>query len=171
MPVSGLERVINSLYRILKPINSVASSAGMGCLAAMMFLTAADVLLRYLFNKPIMGSYELIQYMMVITITVGLACCGLGKGHVTLDALTSRLPRRTRAIIDSIVGLLSLIIVLLITRQTCIYITTLQKSQLTSTVLLIPVYPFVAIVAFGVAFFCVVLMLHFLEFILEGMRK
>ena len=169
--MSGLERVINSLYRILKPVNKVSSSVGMGCLAAMMFLTAADVLLRYVFNKPIMGSYELIQYLMAITVTVGLACCGLAKGHVTLDVLTSRLPRRTRAIINSVVGLLGLIIASLITWQTCIYITILQKSQLTSTVLLIPIYPFVAIVAFGFAFLCVVLVLHFLEFILEGARK
>ena len=143
----------------------------MACLAAMMFLTAADVILRYSFNKPILGSYELIQFMMLITVTVGLACCGLGRGHVTLDVLASRFPRRTRAIIDSVVGFLGLIIASLITWQTCIYIIMLQKSQVVSTVLLIPMYPFVAIVAFGIAFFCVVLVVHFLEFVLEGMRK
>ncbi len=169
--MSGLERVIKSLYRIIKPVNNIAGSAGMVCLAAMMFLTAADVFLRYSLNKPILGSYELIQYMLVITVAVGLAYCGLEKSHVALDVLTSHLDRRTRAIVDSIVGLLGLIVASLITWQTCIYIIVLRKSQLLSTVLLIPVYPFMAIVAFGIAFFCVVLVLHFLEFILEGISK
>lgn len=143
----------------------------MVCLAAMMFLIAADVFLRYLLNKPILGSYELIQYLMVITVSFGLSYCCLQKGHVTLGLFTSRFPRRTRAIVDSVVGLLGLIVTLLMTWQTCIYIVILQKSQVASTVLLIPIFPFVAIVAFGVAFFGVVLLLHFLEFVREGMRK
>lgn len=169
--MSGLEIVIKSLYRIIKPVNKITGSVGMVCLAAMMFLIAADVLLRYLFNKPIMGSYELIQYMLAITVAVGLAYCGLEKGHVTLDVFTSHLPRRTRAIVDSIMGLLGLVVASLITWQTCIYITIFRKSQLVSTVLLIPVYPFVAVVAFGIAFYGVVLVLHFLEFVLDGIRQ
>jgi TRAP-type C4-dicarboxylate transport system permease small subunit len=166
--VSGLEKVIKFLYRIIKPVNIVTGSVGMVCLAAMMFLIAADVFLRYLFNKPIQGSYELIQYMLAIAIAVGLAYCGLEKGHVTIEALTSRLSRRTKAIVNSIMGLLGLIIASLITWQTCIYVITLQKSQVVSMVLLIPIYPFVAIVAFGIAIYSVVLILHFLEFVLEG---
>ncbi len=169
--MSGLETVIKSLYRIIKPVNNIAGSVGMVCLAAMMFLTAADVFLRYSFNKPIMGSYELIQYMLVITVVVGLAYCELENGHVILDVITSHFPRRTRAIVNSITGLLGLIVVSLITWQTCIYTIILRKSQVASTVLLVPVYAFVAIVAFGVAFFGVVLVLHFLEFIRDGIRK
>jgi len=169
--VSGLERFIKSFYRIIKPISDVASSVGIVVLAAMMFLTAADVILRYSLNMPIMGSYELTQFMLAITVAVGLAYCAVEKGHVSIDIISLRLPRRTRAIIDSVTGLLGLTVAGLMTWQTCIYITMLQKSGLVSTVLLIPMYPFVAIVAFGIAFFCVVLILHFLEFILEGMRK
>ncbi len=68
-------------------------------------------------------------------------------------------------------GLLGLIVAGLMTWQTIIYIPMLQKSGLVSSVLLIPIYPFVAIVAFGIAFYFVVLVLQFLEFIVEGMKK
>ncbi len=166
-----MEPVIKSFYKIVKPVNTVASSAGMVCLAVMMFLTATDVILRYSLNKPIMGSYELIQFLMVVTVAVGLAYCGLEKAHVTIDIITSRMPRRARAVVDSITGLLGLIVAALMTWQLSIYIGMLQKSQLTSTVLLIPIYPFVAVVAFGVALYCVVLVLHLLEFIMESMRN
>ncbi len=90
--MNGLEKFIKSFYRIIKPINHVASSVGMILLAAMMFLTAADVVLRYSLNKPILGSYELTQYMLAIIISVGLAYCSIEKGHVTIDILTTRCP-------------------------------------------------------------------------------
>ena len=56
-----------------------ANGIGMVSLAAMMFLIAADVVLRYFFNKPITGDYELVQFMLVIMISLGLAYCGLRK--------------------------------------------------------------------------------------------
>ena len=169
--MSGLEIVIKFLYRIIKPVVNIVGSAGMVCLAAMMFLTAADVFLRYSFNKPILGVYELIQDMLAITVVVALPYCELEKGHIAIDTVTLHLSRRARAIVNSIVGLLGLIVVSLITWQTCIYITILRESQLFSTVLLVPVYPILAIVAFGIALFGVVLMLHFLEFVRDGIRK
>jgi TRAP-type C4-dicarboxylate transport system permease small subunit len=169
--LNKLESTVRVFYKIIRHINKVTGSVGMICLAAMMFLTAADVILRYAINKPITGSYELIQFMMVITVSLGLSYTALEKGHVTLDIVTSHLPKRARGIIDSVVGLLGLIMAVLMTWQACIYVTTIQKSQVTSTVLLVPMYPFVAFAAFGLAFFSLVLVLHILEFILAGSTK
>jgi TRAP-type C4-dicarboxylate transport system permease small subunit len=141
----------------------------MVALAVMMFLTAFDVTLRKLANMPIQGAYELDQFMLAITISLGLAYCAVEKGHVTIDLLTSRLSKRTQGIINSITGLLTLIFVAIMTWQTFIYITMLARSGLTSTVLLIPVFPFVIIVTFGIALFSLVLLVNFLEFLVEGM--
>lgn len=169
--MNGLTKFLESFYRIIKPINRVTSSVGMVLLAAMMFLTAADVILRYSLNKPIQGSYELTQFMLAIIVAVGLSYCAVEKGHVNIDIITIRMPPRTRAIVDSVTGLLGLIVAGLMAWQTCIHIIMLQKSGLVSTVLLIPVYPFVAIVAFGIIFFFVVLIVQLLEFIVEGMKQ
>ena len=166
--MNGLKKFIESFYRIIKPINRITSSVGMILLAAMMFLTAADVILRYSLNKPIQGTYELTQFMLAITVAVGLSYCAVEKGHVTIDLITTRMSRQTRAICNCATGLLGLIVAGLMTWQTGIHIIMLQKSGLVSTVLLIPVYPFVATVAFGLAFFFVVLVVQFLEFIVEA---
>ena len=40
--------------------------------ALMMFITAADVLLRYIFNRPISGTMELTSYMMAVVVGFGL---------------------------------------------------------------------------------------------------
>lgn len=143
----------------------------MVCLALMMFLTAIDVILRYSINKPITGSYELIQFMMAITVAVAIAYTAVEKGHVTIDLATSHFPKRARAVIDSIVGILGLGIAFIMTWQACLYILTIKESQVVSTVLLVPMYPFVGVVAFGLAFFSLVLVLHLLEFIRLGIKK
>ena len=56
---------LNKLYLIIMAI--LAGIAAI-VLTAMMFLIMTDVVLRYVFNSPITGSYEIIQYMMAILI-------------------------------------------------------------------------------------------------------
>ena len=166
-----MEKATLNFNKKIRPVVVAANGIGMVSLAAMMFLTAADVVLRYFFNKPITGDYELVQFMLAITVALGLAYCGLEKGHVTIDVVTSRLPRRARAIIDSFVGLLGILTAAITTWQACFYIITLHDSQVLSTVLLIPVYPFVAVTALGLALYTLVLISHLFEFISQGTQK
>lgn len=172
--MGGLQRIIARFYKVMKPVSTVSNGIGMVTLAAMMFLTVSDVVLRKMNMSIIvlsLGSYELIQFMMAITISFGLAYCGIEKGHITVDILENRLSKRTRGMLSMVTGFLGLIIMGLITWQTCVHIINLRESGLLSTVLLIPVYPLVGLVAFGIALYTVVLLVHLLEFIQEGTGK
>jgi len=137
----------------------------------MMFLTATDVILRYIFNRPISGAYEVIEYMMAILIPFGLAYCALQGGHVSVDLLVSRFRKKIQLIISTITTLFCLILFVLITWQNVIYIKEHFEANLTSAVLLIPVYPFVAAVAIGSAALCLVLVLDFLNYLSEVVEK
>lgn len=169
--MSGIQKIIDKIYQIIKPVSTVSNAVGMVTLAAMMLLTAFDVILRKTINAPILGSYELIQFMMAITVSFGLAYCGLEKGHVTVDLIENRLSKRTRGILGIITGFLGLVIAALITWQTCVYVMRQVSTKVVSNVLLIPMYPFVGLVAFGIALYTVVLVIHLLEYIQEGTAK
>ena len=169
--MNGLEKFISSCKRVIKPINDVTSSVGMVLLAAMMFLTAFDVFLRYSLNMPIIGSYEMIQFMLAIAVALGLSYCTFEKGHVNIDVLITRLSPRTQAILNSVTGFLGLVMIALMTWQTCVYILIQIKTNMYYQTLLIPVYPFIAIVAFGIAFYFVALVLYFLESLVELKKK
>jgi len=169
--MNGLQRIIDKCYQVIKPVSTVFNTIGMVALAAMMLLTALDVILRKTINAPIVGAYELIQFMMAITVSFGLAYCGIEKGHITVDLIENRLSKRAHGILGIITGFLGLVIAALITWQTCVYILKQQQSQLLSQVLLVPVYPFVGLVAFGIALYTVVLLIHLFEFIQEGTGK
>ena len=90
---------------IVDPVSKIFNSIAAGVLTAMMILTGFDVTLRYIFNRPIPGSYEITQYMMPIVVVFGLAYCALEEGHVRVELLTSRFPVRAQAFMNSIASL------------------------------------------------------------------
>ena len=54
-------------------------------LFAMMALTFVDVILRYIFNAPLRGSFEITELMMVVLIMAGLPLVSRQEEHVVLD--------------------------------------------------------------------------------------
>ncbi len=166
-----LSRIADSLNKLVHPAARALHSAGVSVLAMMMLLTAGDVTLRYVFNRPIVGSYDLTEYMMAIVVSFGLAYCAFLKGHVSVDLIVSHLPQRAQAVIDSITSLLGFILFSLITWQSFVYMELLFDSGLKSTVLLIPRFPFAGLVCLGSTFLTIVLLVNFLEFMSQAVRK
>jgi len=132
-------------------------------LAAMMFLMAADVIGRYFFNAPISGGLELIEYMMAIIVPLSVAYCALQGAHVSVELLVDRLPRTTQRILRVFTGGLGIIFVGLISWQNFLYIGEMYRSHMTSAVLRIPTYPFVAATAVGMCVFAIVMFVQLFD--------
>ena len=162
--VHFLNRGVNPLVRIIKIVAA-------GILAAMMFLTAMDVLLRYIFNRPISGALEITEYMMVILVGFGLAYCATAKGLVSVEIVTSRFSPRTQAILNSITYFLSFVFFSLITWQTVRNVKLVLESELVSPVLLIPTFPFAILLALGCLVFTLVLLVNFLEYLSQAVTR
>jgi TRAP-type C4-dicarboxylate transport system permease small subunit len=56
-------------------------------MVSMMLLVAAEVFLRYFFNSPILGTTEIIEFMMVVLVFFGLAYTQTRKGHIGVDVV------------------------------------------------------------------------------------
>ena len=158
-----LSRAADKLNKIVRPLSRIFQGIGSIALVMMMFLTALDVSMRYFFDKPITGSFDLTEYMMVIVISMGLAYCAVEKEHVKVDLVISRFGPRTKAIINTLTGFLSFVLFSLIAWQCIKYIKILYLSKVAYPVLLIPVYPSGVIVACGMVILCLVLLADFLE--------
>jgi TRAP-type C4-dicarboxylate transport system permease small subunit len=65
-------------------------------LFAMMVLTFVDVVLRYVFNAPIRGGFEVSETMMAILIFAGLPMVSRKGEHITIDSLVRLAPPRLR---------------------------------------------------------------------------
>ena len=74
---------------------ALATVAG-SLLFAVMVLTFVDVVLRYFFNSPVKGGFEVTEMMMAVLIFAGLPLVSRRHEHVTIDAFDSLFPVRLR---------------------------------------------------------------------------
>ena len=85
---SAITKIITSSAQVF---NWIAAAA----VAAMMFLTCADVLLR-LFRFPIPGTYEMVGFFGAVFVSFSLAKTSLEKGHIAVDFFVNRFPEKMR---------------------------------------------------------------------------
>ena len=62
--------------------------------AAMVLLTVADVVLRAIVNRPIRGSYELIELLLTCSFFFALPAAFLRDEHIVVDVIDSIVPAR-----------------------------------------------------------------------------
>ena len=83
-------------------ILGVAASA---ILFGMMTLTFVDGVLRYLFNRPISGGFEITELMLLVLIFAGLPLVSHGEEHVTMDFIDRLLVGRAKRQLERAVDL------------------------------------------------------------------
>lgn len=94
--------------------------AGSAFLAAMMFITVADVFMRYVFSAPISGSAEITQILLTLTVFAGFILVSRDGSHVVVsifEPLISRLsPKLYRLVyaVSNTVGTAFLLWVLIV---------------------------------------------------------
>lgn len=138
---SSAETAINQFSRVVNII-------GIVFLVAIALLTVADVLLRLIINRPILGSTEVTEYMMV-GLVFGMGLCALRGRQIKMDMVMERFPKRVQAIVDCITYLVAFGAYVIIAWQNILEAFKLQKMNLISGILKIPTYPFYLVLAFG----------------------
>lgn len=79
-----------------------------GWVVVVMMLTISyDVVLRYFFNAPTTWSFEINRYMLILVVFFGSGWTLAADGHVNVDILTDRLPRRKQQIMLAVCALIS----------------------------------------------------------------
>jgi TRAP-type C4-dicarboxylate transport system permease small subunit len=125
----------------------------MGFIIVMMLLTAADVFMRYIFLKPIAGTTELTEYMMVCLI-LAMAWAALEGRHITVELVMKYLPKRVQAIVDAITFILCLGIYVIIVWHGYLSAEFARDYDVVSTVLEVPKYPFTLLFVVAFAILC-----------------
>ncbi len=71
--------------------------ASAACLIAMMMITVADVVLRTAFNRPITGTYDLVQFFLVGIVFLNLPAVFLAEENIAVDLVDHFAHARTVA--------------------------------------------------------------------------
>jgi TRAP-type C4-dicarboxylate transport system permease small subunit len=134
-----------------RQVDAVLGIAASILLFGMMLLTFADVVARYLLNRPIRGGFELTELALLVLIFAGLPLVSHADEHVTMDFIDRLLPAR---VVEAWIRLMHAVIAAImffLTWQVWIRATRVSSYGDTTDVLRVVLGPFVYFMAAMIA--------------------
>ncbi|MCM3569013.1 TRAP transporter small permease [Neobacillus mesonae] len=99
---------MNAIERGFTLIENLFLWFSQAAVAVMMLLTTLDALSRYIFSKSITGAYEITEmYLMVILVFLSMSYVQKVDGHIRLDILFERFPKRMQDVLNIVYNLLA----------------------------------------------------------------
>ncbi len=166
-----MSRALNYVEIALAKTSRVISTIAMVVIVVMMLFTTTDVILRYFFNRPIRGSMELTQLMLLLAVFLGIAYIQYRKGHISVSVLTDRFPRKVQDILSIVAYVFSLGIIGFMTWAAFDHLKYIWDIARTTLILKVPVAPFQFALFFGYLMLFLVLLLDFVNSVLKVVRR
>jgi len=141
-----MQKLLNRCENVLTYLATISTFIIMG-------LTTVDATGRYVFNRPIVGAYEITEsYLMIVAVFLGMGASYRGGTFIRVTLLVDRLPRKGKVVLNYFAQifsvLLSLSLLLASIEQT--------RRKIASGIILglwsIPVWPAYLIVSIGFVF-------------------
>jgi TRAP-type transport system small permease protein len=101
------------VYRLLDTLRMGQLWLAACALIVMMCVTVADVFLRYAFNKPIRGSYDMVEAMLVVFVFHGMSSAFLRRRSIVIDLVDSFASARAVAVLIRLSDVLSIMALVL----------------------------------------------------------
>lgn len=151
-----LAGMVTGLSRLLDKI------AGF-CLVAVMALVVSNIILRVLFNRPILGTVEYVGFLTAMAIGLSLAYCAVQNAHIAVNFVVDKFPVKLQAAVDTVMNLAALGFWSLAAWHIWEYAQSLAASGVVSPTTQTPYYPFVYVVSLGLSALCLVLMVRLVD--------
>lgn len=130
------ERTVKLLCSFL---NLFASAA----LVAMMLLTSIDVSMRYFFNRPLAGTYDLVGLLGAVIAAFAMPYTLLKGGHVAVDLLIRKMSDKSRLVVETITHATGIVLFLILVWQCMVLAFDMKAAGEVTPTLLLPFYPIV----------------------------
>lgn len=136
-------------------------------LALMMVFVFVGAILRYAFNAPIPGGNEVLEMASVALIMLAIPYCTLADGHVRIDLLDGFLPRFGKAFTEVLsITIGTVVLAYLVKSYVSRSLDALEFEDVTN-MLAIPLWPFYALVVFGMGLYAIILLVQLINLILK----
>ena len=149
----GMEETANLVEKYLKPVTRVLNAAGAFAGLIMVVLVTVHVISRAVFGKPLVGTVELEELMIVILVFCGVAYTKITGNHISVDFVTVRLSARSRAIVDVITALISTALLLALGWQNVVLSLVYLHDGMATFQLRIPLFWVLWVIAMGFILF------------------
>ncbi len=153
--LNTLEKIIHSMARRISQFAQFA-------LVMVMVVIVGNILMRAWW-KPLPGSYEMVEILGAVILSMGAAYCAIARGHVTVSLLVDKLSRKKQAVVDLITSLISFVFISAIGWGLLKYAKMTYVRGLETSTLAIPLYPVYFLVAAGLIMLALTAMLDLIK--------
>lgn len=129
-------------------------------LVSVVVLVVAGVVSRYLFNAPIFGGAELIQFASVGMVMCAIPYCGASDGHIRVDIFDKLLGRTGRLIGEVIYVAAAVAVMSFLVRRAWSKTLDAIEYEDATNILDVPIWPMQAFIVLGAVVFGAVLIGH-----------
>ncbi len=154
------DRKLQALEKGIINTSNVLNVIGMVLLFVLMMQGATDVIGRYLFNKPIIGTMERGQVFLALMVFLGWGYTQIAKAHVNVELFFHRFPPRVQAITKFVTTFLVLVFFILIGWQAIMSAKLYHEGGRLIYVIHWPLAPFQFVVTLGALVLCLVLIME-----------
>ena len=149
------------MERVLGVVAAWQFRLAMAVMGFMPFPIAVDIIGRTCFHAPLPGCMEIEEFCMVLLLFLSLPFTELSKTHISIDFLTKNLPEWQQKLLDVAFSFMSC--VFLFTASWWAVLQAQLKADITTAELLIPIWPFMLVVAMGMALAGLISFMHLLR--------
>lgn len=163
-----LARIIALLEKSIPVMRWLFYFAG-GLLALYTFYVVSDVVLRYVFDRPLKLSMDIGGMVMTVFLFLAAAYVQVEKGHIEVDIITGKLSRKTKLVLSGAMYIICLAVTgLIIWRGSVTTLTYLELGSKTQSGLAL--FPSAAMIPIGTFFLFIVYLRDVLSKIREGIE-
>ena len=163
--------VLNSTELLFDPVRKTSrwfNAVGLIALFFMICLTFTDVVLRYIFHRPIVGVKEFTEVLLVIVVAATIGYTHDQKGHVKVEIITNSLPKKIKLSLEIITQFISVILFfIIIWRNIEQVLYFFRTNNQHGTAIFIPSMPFQIVLSLG----CIILWLLLIRDLLLNIKS
>ena len=173
LPVKGrvqeicMVEIAKTLDKSVHLINSALRYVCMSLLFFMMALGTCDVMGRYLFNKPILGTLEIFEILLPAIVLLGLGYTQGSNAHVRVELFVSHLSLRKQTILNFITNGCTLFISVLILWRGWLLTTEYRRIGRTIPTIEVPMFLPQLLVPLGALMLIYVLIVQMVQYIIQ----
>ena len=120
-------------------------------------VTVVDIILRYVFNSPILGSYEVVQYILLISAFLSFGYCQTLKAHISVTSLVRVFPSMGKALVYALTCTIGFAMSVFFTYAIARQAVYLRELGYISEVLRFSTWPIMWVVFLGMLFLAITL--------------
>ena len=103
-----LSRILDSSIKAIDYLSILAGGFAAICIAIQIVVVFYEIVMRSLFNRPTLWSFNLSTYLLIAIGLIGSSYAMLHGSHVSVKIVSSRLPQRVQAILNIVMYTITL---------------------------------------------------------------